>query len=123
MATVGPQIPFLKYNGAVELALMSAFFWGACFLGIAVCRTTQWLGGMTIRPPAQWICQGEFSHEGPIPEEARQLIAQAKLFKPAAAVNIHTLMQRDRVLDPILEIDGVYCLVWDEHGKIILPPA
>jgi hypothetical protein len=38
-------------------------------------------------------------------------------------VRVHSLWQDEHRLDPILEIDGLFVLVWDKDGMIVQPPA
>ncbi len=122
LAFFGGHIPFLAGYGSTDLLLV-AFYCGVVLLaafGFGTIVEVQ-AQKISIRPPAAWEAVGATWFSPTIPLKAQQLIAYAKEFNPNARIIIHALMQRDRVLDPILEIDGVVCLVWDEAGTIVLP--
>jgi hypothetical protein len=76
-----------------------------------------------ILEPAKWVRMDlDFpDHCVPVPIEARVIARSARMFKPGVRATLHALIQNKVILDPILEIDGHYVLVWDEKGTIILP--
>lgn len=87
----------------------------------------QYAHGIRFRGPAQWKTYSdiEYAHQhgGVLPAEAKSLIRIVDDHDPSTPVRVHALIQDERELDPILEIDGHYVLVWDEEGRIVAPPA
>ena len=79
------------------------------------------LGEMKVRERAAWYPLAESSLIGDshAPAEAARLIAEVRALRPGVSVVVHKLLQHERVLDPILEIDGHAVLVWDKDGKIL----
>ena len=75
-----------------------------------------------VHGPACWevVPMGPFF---PVPAEATRMIAIVTALRPDADIKLHMLKQDDAVLDPVLEIDGHYVLVWDAEGTIIPPPV
>ncbi len=98
--------------GALALGLL-AISYGAYELSHA-------LGKIHMRGPAKWLTYQYNNYHLSLPGLVETITREARMFRPEADIKIHALMQDDRILDPVLEIDGVYCLVW--NGDTIIPP-
>ncbi len=122
-ATVGFFID-VNVFGVVKTFLAWSFF--ASLGSFAVCGcisyVTTELSLIKLRGPAQWVAFARADYQRCLPEEASRIIDAAKMLIENPNIKIHALMQQEKVLDPILEIDGQYCLVWDADNNIIAPP-
>jgi hypothetical protein len=108
-------LAFAKYAVlACAVSLVCSVFVAGC------CFTVQ---DREVKGPAKWVQMSYDNAVGrvPIPNEALALLNAARAYKPDMHVILHVLFQDRVVLDPILEIDGHYVLVWDQDAKIIQP--
>lgn len=80
------------------------------------------LDNRTIRGPAEWKREtlDTFGIVN-LPAEVRHYVEVRKITDANALFFVHVLRQGSFVLDPILEDNGTYPYVWDEHGDIVEP--
>jgi hypothetical protein len=92
--------------------------------GIAI-MTFQISHRFILRGPAKWSAMTVDDYLAiynvALPAQARRIVDKVKHFRPSATCNVHVLTQDTVLLDPILEVDGRYPLVWDDQGNIVLP--
>ena len=125
----------LAYAGALMGSLLSLWIFPSVLgtaLNLAVLSTLSLAGiawlclaqeHRAVLGPAEWTAKELAWTDGiPMPSEAHALVNKTLALKPDARINVHVLSQDEMILDPILEIDGQYVLVWDQDGKIIRPP-
>lgn len=116
---------FLSFGSEWTYPAMCVFFLAAgfCFalgiLGLGLIGINDLVGDIRFREPAHWEEYPAENYRGIIPSQAKKLISEAR--DKNRSVKIHGLVQNNVRLDPILEIDGEFPLVWDENGIIVLP--
>jgi hypothetical protein len=114
----GELIRWVSYDILLHSAVAFVLF-GVCMS--AMMR----FGNTKITGPANWevISLNKLPWTHAFPELAVQLIEAAQTAKPDVDIDVHMLKQDKTTLDPVLEIDGQYVLVWDKLNNIVPPPV
>ena len=102
------------------IMIIGALALGTFALSYGAYELSHALGKIHMRGPAKWLTYQYNSYHRSVPGLVETITREARMFRPDADIKIHALMQDDRVLDPVLEIDGYYVLVW--NGDTIIPP-
>gem|GEM_PF-6602478 len=112
------------YGAFASLYFENAMGLVASAVGIS---STLELHKLKIRGPAQWQVMTPTQYEvilkTELPPQATAIVSKIKHFCPDIECKVHVLTQDNSMLDPILEVDGYFVLVWDDAGNIILPPV